>query len=195
MSDPVASLRTGTMTRTASGPVVPVTWSWGVTTEAGTTTARTLTTGLASSAWNLLRRTASVTDGEGTVWTAAGSAKANHRSDRVATSYVGRWTLSTTSAANGGSLHRTSTEYASATTTVTASSIAVLLQRGARNGYVAVYVDGVKVATVNMRASTSSVRVAVAKSFASTGTHTVKVVNLTGGTTGAMGFDGVAVLG
>ncbi|MFC6239175.1 zinc-dependent metalloprotease family protein [Longivirga aurantiaca] len=194
MTDPVASLRTGTMTRTSSGPVVPVTWSWGVTTEAGTTTARTLTTGLASSAWNMLRRTTTVTDGEGTIWTATGATKANYRSDRVATTYVGPWTLSTTSSANGGSLHRTSTKYASATTTVTASSIAVLLQRGSHHGTVAVLVDGVKVATVDMSATASSVRVAVVKSFGSTSTHTVKVVNMTGGATGALGFDGVAIL-
>ena len=194
MTDPIASLRTGTMTRTASGPVVPVTWSWGVTTEAGTSATRSLTTGLASSAWNMLRRTASVTDGEGTVWTAAGSAKANYRSDRVATSYVGRWTVSTTSSANGGSLHRTSTKYSSATATVTASSIAVLLQRGAHNGWVVVKVDGVRVATLSMR-GTAGMRVAYAKTFPTSGTHTVTVTNMSGGADGVMGFDGIAVLG
>jgi hypothetical protein len=182
------------MTRTASGPVVPVTWAWGVTTESGTTTSRAAATGLVTIAGNTLRRTASLTDADGHDWSATGTASAIFRSDRRATSYVGRWSLATTSVANGGSLHRTATRYASASTTVTGSSIAVLLQRGARNGWVVVKIDGVRVAAVSMR-GTAGVRAAFATTFPTAGTHTVTVTNMTGGTYGAMGFDGVAVLG
>lgn len=195
LSAPGATLRSGAMKRTASGPVVPVTWTWGVTTETGTTTNRAAATGLASSAGSTLHRTATLTDADGRVWSATGSARAVYRSDRAGTAYAGRWTMATTSLANGGSLHRTTTRYASASTTVTGSSIAVLLQRGPHNGWVVVKVDGVKVATLSMRSTTTSVRVAYAKSFATSGTHTVTVTDMTGGTYGAMGFDGVAVLG
>jgi hypothetical protein len=194
LSAPTATLRRGAMTRTASGPVVPVTWAWGVTTESGTTTSRAAATGLVTIAGNTLRRTASLTDADGHDWSATGTASAIFRSDRRATSYVGRWSLATTSVANGGSLHRTATRYASASTTVTGSSIAVLLQRGARNGWVVVKIDGVRVAAVSMR-GTAGVRAAFATTFPTAGTHTVTVTNMTGGTYGAMGFDGVAVLG
>ncbi|MGD9954521.1 MAG: zinc-dependent metalloprotease family protein [Candidatus Nanopelagicales bacterium] len=194
VSAPSASLRSGTMARKASGPVVPVTWSWEVTTATGTTPGRAAATGLATSAGSTLRRTATLTDADGRVWSATGSARAVYRSDRTATAYTGRWTYATTSLANGGSLHRTTTKYATASTTVTGSSIAVLLQRGSKNGWVVVKVDGVRIAAVSMR-GTTGVRAAFATTFPTAGTHTVTVTNMTGGTYGAMGFDGVVVLG
>ena len=70
----------------------------------------------------------------------------------------------------------------------------VLLGRGLRYGKVAVYLDGVRVAVLNQHASTTSVAVAWSTSFPTSGTHTVRLVNLTGGAYGSVGYDGVVAI-
>ena len=78
---------------------------------------------------------------------------------------------------------------------MTGSSIAVLLRRGSSYGYAAIYVDGVKVATVNMKSSTTaSTRVAFTKAFGSVGTHTVTIKNMSGGSTGKLAVDGIVTV-
>jgi hypothetical protein len=142
-----------------------------------------------------VRRTVTVPSADGSVWTSTGAAKALYRGDRTATAYAGGWSLATASVAMGGSVHRTSRRYASATTVVTGSSLSVLLQRGTHNGWAVVFVDGVRVATVCMRSTSSGMKAVYATSFGSTGSHRVTVKNMSGGTSGALGFDGVVVLG
>lgn len=195
VSTPNASLRTGGVTRTATGPAVPLTWRWGVDTATGTTPQSTSGTGVASSSWSTVRHTATVRSADGSIWTSVGTAKAHYRGDRTATAYTGRWSLATTSAAMGGSVHRSTRRYASSTTVVTGSSLAVLLQRGTHNGWAVIRVDGVRVATVNLRSTSTGVKVAYAANFATTGTHRVMVTNMSSGPYGALGFDGVVVLG
>jgi hypothetical protein len=195
VSTPLASLRTGSVVRTATGPAVPLTWRWGVDSAAGTTPQSATGTGVASPSWSTVRRTVTVPSADGSVWTSTGAAKALYRGDRTATAYAGSWSLATSSIAMGGSVHRTTRRYASATTVVTGSSLAVLLQRGKSNGWAVVFVDGVRVATVCMRSASSGAKAVYATSFGSTGSHRVTVKNMSGGTSGALGFDGVVVLG
>ncbi len=195
VSTPDASLRTGGVTRTATGPAVPLTWRWGVDTATGTTPQSTSGSGVASSSWSTVRHTATVPSSDGSIWTSVGTAKALYRGDRTATAYTGPWSLATTSAAMGGSVHRTTHRYASTTTVVTGSSLAVLLQRGTHNGWAVVRVDGVRVAAVNLRSTSTGVKVAYAANFGTTGTHRVTVTNMSSGSYGALGFDGVVVLG
>jgi hypothetical protein len=105
------------------------------------------------------------------------------------------WTTTASSTALGGSL-RVSTTYGSLITTkATGRSLAVLLRQGPSYGYAAVYVDGVKVATVSMRSATTRTVSAAVKTFATSGTHTVTVKNLGGGSTGRLGVDGLVVVG
>ena len=54
--------------------------------------------------------------------------------------------------------------------------------------------DGVRVAVLNLHASRTSVQVAWSTSFAESGTHTVRLVNLTGGSAGGLGYDGTVAL-
>ena len=100
------------------------------------------------------------------------------------------WSTVKSSTAVGGSMRSTATKYAYTSTRVTGSSIAVLLRRGSSYGYAAVYVDGVKVATINLRASTTSTRVAWVGNFGSLDTRTIVVANASGGSNGRLGFDG-----
>ena len=73
--------------------------------------------------------------------------------------------------------------------------MAFIARRTSTSGQVALYVDGVKVATVDLRSGTTANRQAVwTRSWSSSGTHTVKAVVV--GTSGRprVTADGIAVV-
>ena len=75
---------------------------------------------------------------------------------------------------------------------MTARSVGLLLQRGPKNGKAAVYLDGRKVAVLDLRAGSASTRIAWASALTTTRSHTISVVNLSKGK--RLGVDGLVVL-
>ena len=199
VSTPYAWLRSGAITRTSAGPVIPVGWSWRVTTPSSDPSAaasvdavKSLRTGRTALSGYRIGYRAYATAVDGTVVSTPGYATSVYRSETKTrnVAYFGTWKAITTSTAQGGTVRRTSVKGSRVTIHVTGRSVGLLLQRGTRNHYAAVYVDGVRVATLNLRASSTSTRLAWTKTFSKAGTHTVTVKNLSGGSYGRLGFDG-----
>ena len=77
---------------------------------------------------------------------------------------------------SGGS-QRSLAPGSSATLKTTARSLSFVTTKGPGRGLVAIYVDGVRQATIDLGAATATYRyVAFSKTWSSTGTHTIKVV-------------------
>jgi hypothetical protein len=191
---PAASLRAGAITRSSSGPVVPVTWRWKVTEEDGTTSrwassARTGRATVPGTAWSY--RATEISSG-GTAVAAVGRATGVYRSDSASSKvrYTASFKRASSSAALGGALHRTYFKGGRVQVSVEARSVGLLLQRGPRNGWATIYVDGRKHSSVNLRSSATSTRVAVVLTFPTAGSHVIAVVNASGGPRGRLGFDG-----
>lgn len=101
--------------------------------------------------------------------------------------YSAGWSLSHCTCWSGGTTHKTSTAGASATITkdfpTAGMRVGLVMERGPGRGRFKVLVDGVLRATVDTFRASARHRVVVwSSSIATTGTHTVKIVNLgTGG--------------
>jgi hypothetical protein len=90
--------------------------------------------------------------------------------------YAGRWTKVRASSASGGSLRYATAKSATATLTFDGRSVAWVTPRGTKFGKAKVLIDGVVVATVDLRAtSTQSRRIVFARSWASSGRHTIRI--------------------
>jgi hypothetical protein len=95
-----------------------------------------------------------------------------------AVTWGGAWTTRSGSSASGGSYRRASAAGARATFTFTGRSVGWVAARGSSYGIVKIYVDGAFVGLVDLHASaTSWRRIVFAKSWSSSGTHTIKLVN------------------
>jgi hypothetical protein len=196
---PVVKLMTGSVKRTSSGPVVPARWSWTVTTPATDTTAATVTSkkadvrARASTSGNPWAYRATATAVDGSVVTATGTAKGRYRTESPSSyvRYSKGWSKLSTSSGVGSAVRATSTRYAKVTLKVSGRGFGLLLQRGSKNGVAAIYVDGVKVAQLNLRSSSTATRVVFAKAFPKYGTHTVVIKNLSSGSRGRLAFDGL----
>jgi subtilisin family serine protease len=91
--------------------------------------------------------------------------------------YSGAWSTVSTSTASGGRLHASSRAGASVTFRTSGRAMAVVGRLGPANGQAKVYVDGVYVRTVDFHRTTTRSRVVVfQRSWATSGTHTIKVV-------------------
>ena len=96
-------------------------------------------------------------------------------------SYGGAWGTTSCTCASWGAMRNTSAKNASVTFTRTYDRddhVALVMAKGPGRGKAAVYVDGVKVATVDTNARVNTNRVIVFDRWMTAGTHTVKVVNL-----------------
>jgi len=191
---PSASLRAGAVTRTSSGPVVPVKWTWKVTAEDGSSShwASSVRTGRATvpgAAW-AYRATEVATSG--TAVTTVGRTTGIYRTDAASANirYSASMKKAYSSATLGGSFHRTYYKGGKVRISVTAKSVGLLLQRGPRNGWAVIYVDGKKYSSINLRAATTSTRVAWAWTFPTAGPHVITVINASSGSRGRLGFDG-----
>ena len=110
-------------------------------------------------------------------------------------SRYGTWTRRSSSSYLGGYSLSTSARNASLTWTFTGRSVAWVVSRASGSGQAAVYVDGTKVATVDLRSSTVAYRQAIwTRTWAASGKHTVKVVNLATSGRPTITTDGIAYL-
>ncbi len=95
--------------------------------------------------------------------------------------YTGTWRTTSCACASWGAMRNTSAKNASLTFTRSYDRddhVALVMAKGPGRGKAAVYVDGIKVATVDTFANANVNRVIVFDRWMSAGTHTVKVVNL-----------------
>jgi Carbohydrate esterase 2 N-terminal len=109
--------------------------------------------------------------------------------------YHGTWRQMASSPATGGSITTTTRSGASVSYRFTGTGIAVVAPTSSKRGKVRVYIDGVYRATLDLRTSTTQHRrVVYARSFGSSGTHTITLRAL--GTTGRpmVSLDGFVVL-
>jgi hypothetical protein len=92
-------------------------------------------------------------------------------------SYHLTWTTSTYASYSGGTVKYATAAGASASYTFTGRGIAFVTTRAASRGAVKIYIDGVLQTTFNCYAASSTFRyVAFAKTWATSGTHTIKLV-------------------
>ncbi|HET7660432.1 MAG TPA: N-acetylmuramoyl-L-alanine amidase [Oryzihumus sp.] len=108
---------------------------------------------------------------------------------------TGSWTSRNSSSYLGGYSLSTSALNASLTWKFTGRSVAWVVSRASSSGQAAIYVDGVKVATVDLRSSTTLYRNAIwTRTWSTSATHTVKVVNLATAGRPTITTDGIVYL-
>jgi subtilisin family serine protease len=101
-----------------------------------------------------------------------------HQDSSSLAHYGSGWTTKSSSSASGGKTHTTSTANAQMTFTFKGRSVSIISPKSSSRGSFDVYVDNVLTATVNTNASSPKPRIVVfAKTWTSTTTHTVKIVN------------------
>ena len=106
----------------------------------------------------------------------------------TAVRYAGTWHPGSPSTASGGSLVYSTAAGASATYAFTGQAVAWVASRGPTRGSAAVYVDGVRKATISLYAPSFAARqVVFATHWAGNGSHTIRIVNL--GTAGHARID------
>ncbi len=203
VSVPVAGIGVGAMTPTKYGPAVPVVWRWTVTRPSTVPNAASTVSSsravvpsvrMAASGWFATAYRAVALASDSSPVATVGRASTHYWGERVTSvvSYSRGWTTAATSAAVGGSLRATVRKGATVAFRVPGRSLGIVLARGPAYGSVAVYVDGHRVALLQQRAGRNGVALAWSTTFAARGSHTVRLVNLSGGARGRLGFDGVA---
>ncbi|MFL5999295.1 MAG: peptidoglycan recognition protein [Streptomyces sp.] len=181
---PKITLRTGTVTTTAA-PVTlgwkaadsqalkqvsllsPTTATFGPTT---TSSSRTAKPGTAST-WSM-----KAYDVAGNTRTSSPSYTPMILQETSATK-SGSWTTRSSTSYLGGKSYSSGSRNASLTWTFTGKSAAWVVSRASTSGQAYVYVDGAKVATVDLKSSATAYRQAIwTKSWTSSAKHTVKIV-------------------
>jgi len=134
------------------------------------------------------------TDAAGNTGTASAVVSPVIVQESSATRY-GTWARRSSSSYLGGYSLSTSTRNASVTWTFTGRSVAWVVSRASGSGQAAVYLDGVKVATVDLRSSTTMYRNAIwARTWSTSAKHTLKVVNLATSGRPVVTTDGIVYL-
>ncbi|MET8399535.1 N-acetylmuramoyl-L-alanine amidase [Streptomyces sp900116325] len=181
---PNLALRTGTVNTTA----VPLTLKWKATDAASLKEVR-LTAPVAKT-YGPTTTSASHTakSGVATAWSMtaydlAGNTAAASVSgtpvilQETSATKTGTWTSKSSSSYLGGKSYSSSSKSASLTWTFTGRSAAWVVSRASTSGQAYVYVDGTKVATVDLKSSTTKYRDALwTKSWSTSAKHTVKIV-------------------
>ncbi|MFI5632908.1 peptidoglycan recognition protein [Streptomyces sp. NPDC051664] len=181
---PNLALRTGTVSTTA----VPLTLKWKATDTASLKEVR-LTAPVAKT-YGPTTTSASHTakSGVATAWSMtaydlAGNTAAASVSgtpvilQETSATKTGTWTTKSSSSYLGGKSYSSSSKGASLTWTFTGRSAAWVVSRASTSGQAYVYVDGTKVATVDLKSSTTKYRDALwTKSWSTSAKHTVKIV-------------------
>ena len=202
VSVPTARLTAGAMKPSASGPAVPVLWQWQVTTPAaGPSAAATVSNRSAltpvrmgATSWLPAAYRATAVASNGTAVSTVGSTSTHYTSETYTrvVKYSPGWVTGRSTAAMSGTFRASTRKGGVIAFLTTARSLGLLLLKSTSSGSVGIYVDGHRVATLNLRASRTSMALAWTTKFGSVGRHLVKIVNLTGGTRGLVGFDGFA---
>ncbi|MFI7084644.1 peptidoglycan recognition protein [Streptomyces anulatus] len=199
---PALTLRTGTVNSTA----VPLTLKWKATDAASLKEVRLTapvakTYGPTTVSASHTAKPATATAWKMTAYDRAGNTAAASVTgtpvilQESAATKSGKWTTKSSGSYLGGRSYSSSTKGASLTWTFTGRSAAWVVSRAATSGQAYVYVDGTKVATVDLKSSTTKYRQAIwTKSWSSSAKHTVKIVVV--GTTGrpALTTDGLVYL-
>ena len=205
VSTPMARFAAGYVTTSRTSPVVPINWRWTVTAPSGSTSAATAPsvktavrpTATGTAGWTPIAYRASAVGVTGQTVTALGKASVNYRSDGATSiaKYSANWKVTSASSALAGRLRTSASKGAAVTVTATGRSIALIMQSGASNGSAAIWMDGKRVAIVKMRtASTTRSKVAYVATFATSAVHQFRIVNLSSGSRGVLGFDGIVTL-
>lgn len=181
---PVVRLRTGTVSAAGAVPLV-VSWSASddarlrdvsltaplAVTYLPTQTQGSVNVGAGSATWRLVAR-----DEAGNVANAS-RVVAVRLATEAAAQRTGSWTAVSDSRHNGGTALRSTAAGASMSYTFVGTSVGWVAQRGPTSGRALIYVDGAKVTTFDLAASTPSwSQVVWNRSWSTSGTHTVTVV-------------------
>ena len=173
-----ALLRQVQATAPSAATFAPTTTSWAMATRPGVSTTFAL----------------KATDAAGNTGTAATVVTPVIVQESSATRY-GTWVRRSSSSYLGGYSLSTSARNASLTWTFTGRSVVWVVSRAAGSGQAAVYLDGTKVATVDLRSSTTAYRQAIwGRTWSVSGKHTVKVVNLATSGRPTITTDGIVYL-
>ncbi|MEU0161527.1 N-acetylmuramoyl-L-alanine amidase [Streptomyces sp. NPDC006261] len=187
---PALSLRAGTVNTAA----VPVTLKWKATDatalkEVRLTAPVAKTYGPTTGSASHTAKSGAATAWKMTAYDRAGNTAAASVSgtpvilQETAATKTGKWTAKSSSSYLGGKSLTSSAKSASLTWTFTGRSAAWVVSRAATSGQAYVYVDGTKVATVDLKSSTTKYRDAIwTRSWSTSAKHTVKIVVV--GTTG-----------
>ncbi|MFJ2088125.1 peptidoglycan recognition protein [Streptomyces sp. NPDC087901] len=181
---PALSLRSGTVNTAA----VPVKLSWKATDSAALKEVRLVsplakTYGPATTSASHTAKSAAATAWKLTAYDYAGNAASASASatpvilQESSATKSGTWTARSSSSYLGGKSYSSASKNASLTWTFTGRSAAWVVSRAATSGQAYIYVDGAKVATVDLKSSATKYREALwTKTWASSAKHTVKVV-------------------
>ncbi|WP_326709755.1 MULTISPECIES: peptidoglycan recognition protein family protein [unclassified Streptomyces] len=181
---PKISLRTGTVNTTA----VPVALGWKAADDKALREVKLLSPATATFGPTTTTSNRTAASGTASTWSMrAYDFAGNYRTSSPSytpvilqeTSAVksGSWTSRSSSSYLGGKSYSSGSKGASLTWTFTGSSASWVVSRAASSGQAYVYVDGVKVSTVDLKSSTTQYRQAIwTKTWSSSATHKVKIV-------------------
>ncbi|MEU2621288.1 peptidoglycan recognition protein [Streptomyces sp. NPDC007157] len=181
---PKLSLRTGTVSTTA----VPVTLGWKATDSAALKSVSLLTPTTATFGPTTTSSSRTAKSGTASTWSMkaydyAGNTRTSSPSftpvilQETSATKSGTWTARSSTSYLGGKSYSSGSKGASLTWTFTGRSASWVVSRASTSGQAYVYVDGTKVATVDLKSSTTSYRQAIwTKTWSSSAKHTVKIV-------------------
>ncbi|WP_329581038.1 N-acetylmuramoyl-L-alanine amidase [Streptomyces sp. NBC_01361] len=181
---PKLSLRTGTVNTSS----VPVTLGWKATDNTALKSVSLLTPTTATFGPTTASSSRTAASGTASTWSMkaddyAGNTRTSSASftpvilQETSATKSGTWTSRSSTSYLGGKSYSSGSKAASLTWTFTGRSASWVASRASSSGQVYVYVDGVKVSTVDLKSSSTLYRQAMwTKSWSSSAKHTVKVV-------------------
>ncbi|MGW3497398.1 peptidoglycan recognition protein family protein [Streptomyces sp. NPDC001020] len=183
-TSPKLSLRTGTVNTTA----VPVSLGWKATDDKALRQVSLLSPATATFGPTVTSSNRTAASGKATTWSMraddyAGNSRTSSPSytpmilQESAATKSGSWTTRSSTSYLGGKSYSSGSKSASLTWTFTGRSAAWVVSRASSSGQAYVYVDGTKVATVDLKSSTTQYRQAIwTKTWSGSAKHTVKIV-------------------
>ncbi|MFJ5529238.1 peptidoglycan recognition protein [Streptomyces sp. NPDC093261] len=199
---PAVTLHTGTVNSTA----VPVTVSWKAADNTAlakvlATSPSSATFGPTVTSWNTNAKPAAsdlfALKAYDVVGNSTGASvyRTPNIIQETSTTRTGTWTRKSSSSYLGGYSYSSSSAKASISWTFTGRSVAWIVSRASTSGQAYIYVDGTKVATVDLKSSTTLYRQAIwTKTWSGSAKHTLKIVVV--GTSGrpTVTTDGIATI-
>ncbi|MFI5798821.1 N-acetylmuramoyl-L-alanine amidase [Streptomyces sp. NPDC051677] len=181
---PTLSLRTGTVSTTA----VPVTLGWKAADDKALRSVQLLAPTTATFGPTVTSSGRTAKPGAATTWSLrANDYAGNYRTASLSSTPVilqetsavkyGSWTTRSSTSYLGGASYSSGSKGASLTWTFTGRSAAWVVSRATTSGQAYVYVDGTKIATVDLKSATTLYRQAIwTKTWSSSAKHTIKIV-------------------
>jgi hypothetical protein len=181
---PNLALRTGTVNTTA----VPLTLKWKATDTAALKEVRLTAPVAKTYGPTTVSASHTAKPGTATTWAMTAYDQAGNSGtasvsgtpvilQETSATKSGTWTAKSSTSYLGGKSYTSQTKNASLTWTFTGRSAAWVVSRAATSGQAYVYVDGTKVATVDLKSTTTKYRDALwTKTWSSSAKHTVKIV-------------------